>query len=118
MYTGTLITDLLAAVERAETFASQPQPESPRPQSPSLESKNSPASSVEAQADVFQPGRASLEPEQFPQPFGLSAADRNLSLLLVVHAQLVGALEPGNDFADTVDVHQVGAVGPPKKIRV
>jgi len=62
--------------------------------------------------------RKNSEPEQFPQPLGLSPANRNLGLLLVVHAQLIGAFEPGNDFADAIDIHQVGAMRPPKKIRV
>jgi hypothetical protein len=35
-------------------------------------------------------------------------------LLLVVHAQLVRTLEPGDNFADTVDVHQVGPMSPPE----
>ena len=70
-------------------------------------------------------GRGSLgstrersEPEQFPQALGLSAANRNLGLLLVVHSQLIGTLEPWNDFANAVDIHQVGTVGSPEKIRV
>jgi len=70
-------------------------------------------------------GRGSLgstrersEPEQFPQALGLSAANRNLGLLLVVHSQLIGTLEPRNDFANAVDIHQVGTVGSPEKIRV
>ena len=59
-----------------------------------------------------------LETEEFAQSLGLGAADRNFSLLLVIHAQLIGALEPRHNFLDAVDVHQVGAVGAPEKIRV
>src|SRR5271167_1830045 len=42
------------------------------------------------------------EVEQFPQAAGLGAAHRNLCLLLIVHAQLVGAFEPGHDLADVI----------------
>jgi hypothetical protein len=106
MYSGTLINDLFAVVERAETFARlrhvrHADPRSPEPPSNACHCKTERS-----------------ESEQFPQALRLSPADWNLGLLLVVHAQLVGALEPGNDFANAVDVHQVGAVRPPKKIRV
>ena len=40
-----------------------------------------------------------LQSEEFAQAFGLSPADGNFGLFLVVHAQLVGTLEPGDDFA-------------------
>src|ERR1700691_1385215 len=59
-----------------------------------------------------------LEVEQFPQPSGLRAAYWNLRLLLVVHAQLVGALEPGHDFADVIDVDQKRAMRAPENIRI
>lgn len=94
MHSGTLINDLFAVVERIQMFAKR------------------------GHCAAGSSHQESSESEQFPQPFGLSPADRNLGLLLVVHAQLVGTLEPGNDFADAVDVHQVGAVRPPEKIRV
>src|ERR1039457_7162166 len=100
MYSGTLINDLFAAVERAETFARLRQ----------LRNPDSRTSRAEAQAQACHCSRKRSEPEQFPQPFRLSSANWNLGLLLVVHPQLVGAFEPGNDFADAVDVHQVGAV--------
>jgi len=48
----------------------------------------------------------------------LGAADWNLRLLFVVHAQLVGAFEPGHDFADVIDVYEERAMGPPEQIRV
>ena len=46
------------------------------------------------------------ESEQFPQALRLSPAHGYLGLLLVVHAELVRAFEPGHHFADVVDVHQ------------
>ena len=94
MHSGTLIKDLFDVVERVEMFAGR------------------------RYGAVASAHHENSESEQFPQPFGLSPADRNLGLLLVVHPQLIGTLEPGNDFPDPVDVHQVGAVRPPKKIRV
>ncbi len=108
MYSGTLINDLFAVVERAETFAKERQ----------AESADSHIPCAEPAAKVSHGSREISKSEKFPQPLRLGPADRNLGLLLVVHAQLVGALEPGDDFADAVDVHQVGAVRPPKKIRV
>src|ERR1700693_2231271 len=106
MYSGTLIDDLFSVVERVESFGKARRGEG-----------------ANSRLGCAKPALSSYSPEtskseQFPQSLGLSPADRNLGLLLVVHAQLVGAFEPGNDFADAVDVHQVGAVGPPKKIRV
>ena len=98
MYSGTLINDLFAIVERTYTAARM--------------------HSAEPEPNVCHCTNESSESEQFPQPLGLSSADWNLSLLLVVHAQLVRALEPRDDFANAVDVYQVGAVRPPKKIRV
>ena len=98
MYSGTLINDLFAIVERAHA--------------------GSCTQSAEPQPNVCHCTNESSESEQFPQSLRLSPADWNLSLLLVVHAQLVRALEPRDDFADAVDVYQVGAVRPPKKIRV
>src|SRR6202451_4828857 len=56
--------------------------------------------------------------KEFPQALGLSAADRDLSLFLIVQAQLVRALEPGNDFFDPVNVYQVRSMGAPKQIGV
>jgi hypothetical protein len=58
------------------------------------------------------------EAEKLPQPFGLSAADGNLALLLVIHAQLIRALEPGHNFANSIDVHQVGAMSAPEQALV
>src|SRR5215813_8768550 len=56
-----------------------------------------------------------LQSEEFTQTLGLGAADGNFGLLLIVHTELIGALEPGDDFADAVDIDEVGAVGPPEQ---
>src|SRR5271167_634102 len=106
MYTGTLMNDLFALVERVENSAMPP-----------FHAKSR-APRAERQATPCQCSRKISESEQFPQPLSLSPADWNLGLLLVVHAELVGALEPGNDFANAVDVYQVGAVRSPEKICV
>jgi hypothetical protein len=117
MYSGTLIDDLFAMAERARVGrtnrerANREQANGERPPS-DLRSTG-----ADPQVDACH-CRTSSEPEQFTQPPGLSPADWNLSLLLIVHAQLIRALEPRDDFADAVDVHQVGAVRPPKKIRI
>lgn len=94
MYTGTLIQDLLRTVESAEKFSRALRPE-------------------RFDASARGTDEAS-EPEQFTQPLGLRPAHRNLGLLFVVHPQLVRTLEPGDDLADTVDIHEVRAVGAPK----
>ena len=108
MHSGTLINELIALVERTQTFAKPPQ----------INLAESQIACPATRAEVFHGIGESSESEQFTQALGLSPADRDLGLLLVVHAQLVGALEPGNNFADAVDVHQIGAMRPPKKIRV
>ena len=126
MYSGMLINDLFAMAERAavnhnRTDGSAVERKAvernalPRAKAESLDLSSTPGK--EAQATSCHGGYSS-ESEQLPQPFGLSPADWNLGLLLVVHAQLVRALEPRNDFSDSVGIHQVGAVRPPKQIRV
>ena len=148
MFTGTLINDLFAAVERAERSSRLL-----RSENPATPKTYSVASRVEAgvrppMANLKQywndqssnhqylnnqdwrnqavndphgreerPNRES-ESKQLPEPASLSAADWNLCLLLVIHSQLVRALKPGNDFADAVDVDQIRAMRPPKKIGV
>jgi hypothetical protein len=92
MYTGTLISDLLALAERVRDASIERQYASGR--------------------GVGHEG--GLKSEEFAQALGLSAADGDLGLFFVVHPKLVGTLEPGNNFADTVDVHQVGAVSAPE----
>ena len=94
MYTGTLINDLLDTVERV---------------------CNSAVDSLAATGPETKGWRTGgSKPEQFSQSLGLGSADRDLGLLFVVHPQLVRTLEPGHDFADTVDIHEVGSVGSPK----
>ena len=44
----------------------------------------------------------------------LGAAYGDLGLLLVVHAELVAAFEPWDDFANVVDVDQERPVGAPE----
>jgi CRP/FNR family transcriptional regulator len=100
MYSGTLIDDLFAAVEREQNSAAARQ-----------------IKLTEAYTAASRTPNLS-KPEQFPQPFRLSPAHGYLGLLLVVHAQLVGTLEPGNHFANAVDIHQVGTVRAPEKICV
>ena len=59
-----------------------------------------------------------LQPEKFSKTFGLGAADGDFALLLVVHAQLIRTLEPGDDFFDPVDIDQERTVCAPEKIRI
>ena len=96
-YTGTLIPDLLSTAERVRASGKT--------------SSKDPASATLSEATDHAGNSNS---KQFPQAPGLSSADGNLGLLLVVHAQLVGTLEPGDDLADSVDVHQVGPVRAPE----
>jgi hypothetical protein len=116
MYSGTLINDLFAVVERA--YAERAYAERPQIEQTQVVRAHGDSRTPHAEPVACQCAGKSLEPEKFPQPSGLSPADWNLCLFLVVHAQLVRALEPRNDFADAVDVHQVGAVGSPKQIRI
>ena len=44
--------------------------------------------------------------------------DRNLSLLLVVHFELETRFEPGDDFANAVDVDEKGTMHAPKDVRI
>ena len=100
MYTGTLISDLLELVERAERLSGWHGPASGRLASEERKQRN------------FR--QRSSEAEKFSQTPGLSPADRNLGLFLVVHPQLVGTLEPRDDLADAIDVHEVGAMSAPE----
>jgi hypothetical protein len=111
-YTGTLISDLFASVERAEqTAASRPG------KSLSFQAAEELKKGTACQTNHSSaPGNS--ETEELPQTLGLSAADWNLALLLIVHAQLVGTLEPGYDFANSINVHQVRAVGAPEQSRI
>jgi hypothetical protein len=101
MYTGTLINDLYATVERVRN-SSRSGSESAGPQNFGVES-----SRAASNYSVRDYEKGCSEPEQLSQPFGLSAADRDLGLLLVVHAELIRALEPRNDLANAVNVDEV-----------
>jgi len=107
MHTGTLIQDLFTLVKKAEDSAASAVSQEGKARTPHAAGRDTPHGK-----------RKRSEAKQFPQPLGLGPADWNFALLLIVHAQLVGAFEPGDDLADTVDVHQVGAVRPPEKIGV
>ena len=97
MYTGTLIHDLLIVADRVRN---------------SLRHQGTISfSGMPSEAMAIEPGS---EPEKFAQALGLGAADGNLGLFLIVHPQLVGTFEPGDDFADAVDVHEVGSMSAPK----
>src|SRR5579872_2111260 len=102
MYTGTLIHDLLRMVEHAENFSRAMGLERIEPDG---------AGVIDEFCDYS--GEA-LESEQLTQTLRLRPADRNLGLLFVIHPQLVGTLEPGDDLTDTVDIHEVRAVGAPE----
>lgn len=103
MYKGNLIEDLLSIVEKAERSAM---------------AQNTLSRAPDAGGHNLNYKREALESEQLTQSLGLRPADRDFGLLLVVHPELVGALEPRHHFPNPVNVYQVGAVGPPKKIRV
>ena len=108
MYSGTLIADLVGIVDRALS----------RTKLMNTRHADATGHSAELHPNICHCTPDSLQPEQFPQSLGLCTADWNLSLLLVIHAQLVRALEPRDNFANAVDIYQVGAVRPPEKIRV
>jgi hypothetical protein len=101
MYTGTLINDLFALVEHVERSSVAQR----------LRDSGAHITARDWEPDVVD---GNSEAEKFPQALGLCAADGNLGLLLVIHPKLVGTLEPGDDLADTVDIHQVGAVSAPE----
>ena len=104
MYTGTLINDLFAAVERTES---------------SVKTLGLVDSTCQPQyLPPSSDARRNLKAEEFAHTLGLSPADRDLSLLLIIHAQLIRPLEPRDHFADPVDIHQVGAMCPPKQVRI
>src|ERR1700722_14858055 len=77
LYTGTLIQDIFALVERVEKVATS--------------AKRAATSSRASRPLGFScPSRGSLisQSEQLSQPLRLSPADWNLALFLIVHAQL------------------------------
>src|ERR1700742_4678822 len=59
-----------------------------------------------------------LKLEKLPQPTRLRSAHRNLRLLLIIHAQLIAALEPRHNFLDVIDIHNIGAMRPPEDRRI
>ncbi len=56
--------------------------------------------------------------EEFAEAFGLLAGDGDFGGLFVVHFEHEAGFEPGDDFADVVDVDEVGAVGAPEGVWV
>ena len=48
----------------------------------------------------------------------MGTADGDFRLFSVVHAELVAGFEPGDDFADMVDVDDEAAVGAPEEMGV
>jgi len=110
-YTGTLIEDLFSLVLRAEQTAA----------SRSSKSLYNEAAVIKTQAACranYQAEPRNSKPEKLAQALGLCPADWNLALLLIVHAQLVGTLEPGYNFANSINVHQIGAMSPPEHSRI
>jgi hypothetical protein len=98
MYSGTLIEDLLSTAERILSVAK-------------YQSRDM------ARRILSKPGVAGdpdLQSKQFAQSLGLGTTDGNLGLLLVVHPKLVRTLEPGNDFADAVDIDEIRSVSAPE----
>ena len=59
-----------------------------------------------------------LKSEQFAQALSLGAADGDFCLFLVIHPKLVGTFEPGNDFLDAVDIHEITPMRAPEEIRI
>lgn len=58
--------------------------------------------------------KSTSQVEELAQAAGLRTTHGNLRLFLIVHAELIGALEPGYDFANVIDVDQKRAVRPPE----
>jgi len=48
----------------------------------------------------------------------LGAGDGNFGMFFVIHAELVAGFEPGNDFADVVDIDDEAAVCAPEEVWV
>ena len=59
-----------------------------------------------------------LEFEEFAEAFGLLAGDGDFGGFFVVHFQHEAGFEPGDYFADMVDVDEEGAVGSPEGVGV
>lgn len=106
MYTGTLILDLLDIVDRAEKASGWKGLSAKRSSTPRQRHRKH----EESVPDEIQ----NSESKQLAQPLGLSSTDRNLSLLPIVHPELIRTFEPGDNLADTVDIHEIRAVGAPE----
>ncbi len=106
MYTGTLILDLLDIVDRAEKVSGWKGLSSKRSSTPRKRHRKQ----EQNVPDEFQ----NSESKQLAQPLGLSSTDRNLGLLPIVHPELIRTFEPGDDLADTVDVHEIRTVSAPE----
>ena len=113
LYSGSLIQELLASVEKAEQVATDRC--SKDPSELAAFSINSEAVGMGACPEFSPATFQSSEPEQFTQSLGLRPADWNLALLLIIHAQLVRALKPGHDLANSIHINQVGAVSAPEQ---
>ena len=94
MYTGTLIDSLMETADRVRHSAGRAN------QGMDLEKR----AHAEEQAES---GVAASQSEEFAKALCLGAADGNLGLLLVVHPQLIRTLEPGYDFPDAINVHEI-----------
>lgn len=114
LYSGSLIQELIELVDKAEHDAKAPScmdyPTLPESVILAREPASAPFS-----PDLSQTAPRPSEPKQFPQALCLGPADWNLALLFIIHAQLVRALEPRDDFPNSVHVHQIGAMSPPKQ---
>jgi len=120
LYTGTLIKDLLALVERAERDAASKSKPLTSPSASGISTSGISTSGISDDSGAENHGTKARrsEPKQFPQPLCLGAADWNLALLLIIHAQLVRTLEPGHNFANAINIHQVGTVSAPEQTRI
>jgi hypothetical protein len=113
LYSGSLIQDLLASVEKAERL----EPTASSEGLPPLIGSSS-RNEVERSGcckGLFPTTPGNSEPKEFPQAFGLRPADWNLALLLIIHAHLVRALEPGHDFPNSIYIDQIGPVSAPEQ---
>jgi len=63
----------------------------------------------------LEPG---LQIEEFAEAFGLLAGDGDFGIFLVVHFEHEAGFEPGDDFLDVVDVHEIGAMRAPEGIGI
>ena len=94
MYTGKLIDGLIKTAERVRHATAWAQ---------AIGDLRKP----DDREEQLKRARSASQSEQFPQPFSLGTADRDLGLFLIVHSQLIRALEPGNDLPNPIDVYQI-----------